>query len=447
MSFQNSHLPILKFAERYGNLGITPSIFDYVRAVSDANTSLDINSATFIKEPGKKRKVTYTYFPVLCDSNGSCSTDVCTMEGTKVEPTQRSFYIEQCTASDIFTLEKDDLRLVDGQWTYSSTMGQIIASQMPILRRKLGLEMVTRLYALAGVHPDGSDTKRVATTDSNTGVINPLGKFKIDKEFSDAGLGFPYIYGGNEVYNWKAMASIGTPNMYGQNIGRISTNASWYDDGLSEIVMNDSANGGWILGIDPQVFKFVTYSENAGIFSTSLDSLSDINKLYFNGGVDQIIEGTYYDPGAGILWDMDVRYECKQWHVQFKLRWDFLIMPEMVCGVQGMNGIMKYRTCPEVEITCPAGSPVASPVAPTTFSWTPNVALFPQVMSVSFNGYNVSWNEPQAVSNVTELVALLNSEFGAGFFSTSGSPVSAVTYSGYKAESITINGTVNGTFA
>lgn len=446
MSFQNSYLPLSKIVANYGNLGRTYSVFDFVRAISSANSAVEISSDNFIKAPGKKRPFVLNTFPILCDQTGSCETDVCTMDGEKVELAQRVYDITQCIASPVYKLEKDDVRLIDAEWTFSQVMQQIIKSALPDFRRRLAIAMVARLYALSGVHTDGSATKRVVSTNAATGVVNPMSRFLIDREYLDAGLQMPYVFGGAEVYNWKAMVGIGDTNNYGQNIGKLNTDSFYYDDGLSGLVLNDLANGDWMLSVDPSVFKFVTYSDNSGIFTTGLVNLSDIGKLYQLNGMGNLLEGTYYDQVTGFVYDLYARYDCGVWNVMFKFNWDFVVLPDTVCGVQGLNGIMKWRTCPPIAIDCPTGTPVTPAPAATEYSWTPTLSAIPTISTISIGGVSYTSNTPIQITTLADLAAALNEAYSPGTttFTVSGTDI---VYTGYTALGGTLNNSVTVTFS
>ena len=119
MSFANANLPIQIFVNNYGNTGRTYESLDYFRAVSAAN-NIELNSESFLVNPGKKRSVKMTYWPILCDVDGSCSANICDT-GVAVEPEQIFFDITRCTASQVFRVNKNDVRLTDNnQWDFSA---------------------------------------------------------------------------------------------------------------------------------------------------------------------------------------------------------------------------------------------------------------------------------------------------------------------------------------
>jgi hypothetical protein len=445
MSFVNANLLIQQFVDDYGNTGRNYNVFPFVRRTSQENTKVVLDPNTFLRSGGKLRQVRMTYWPILCDTEGSCDTNICDT-GTAIEPKQLMFDITECYASKIYAINKDDIRLIDNdRWDFSGTARQIIVSALPDTRRNLAIDMLTKLYDMAGVHPDGNPVKRVSVTSSTNGVVNPIGKRQIYREYDDAGFSEPNIIGGAEVDNWLQMVAIGGLNAQGQLINRAGVDDAWYDNGLSDQILNDEVNGGHILTIAPEVFKYVWYLDNAGIFSTDLQRLDDLTTLYRRGMGGGFIEGTLVDPVTGIPFDLYVRYnECTgQWNLQLKHRWDFFVMPDVACNLQGVNGIMHWRTCPQVLNECPTGVTPSPAVTPETFSWTPTMANIPSVFTSIIAGYGSVQNEPVATPNVAALAAYMtaNSQIT---FTVNGS---AIEYTGVTPITANFNGNVNATFA
>lgn len=447
MSFQNANLLIQKFADNYGNLGRTYAALDFVREVSNRNTSVSIDSGDFTAAPGKLRPVRLNYFPILCDGEGSCDVTVCS-SGTVIEPGQILFEINECTATPVYAINKDDIRMVDySRWDFSGVANEIIMSKLPDMRRRLAIDFITKLYTLAGIHLNGYDTIRIQVSNPTTGIINPIGKANIEREFLDGGFSTPYILGGAEVYNWKYMASIGGLNASGFFANRATPDNAWYDDGLSDQILGDTANGGHIIAVAPEVFKFVTYAANAGLFRTGMATIDDIPRLYKDilGGT---MNGSFIDPVTGFLWDLDVKFvDCPgQWRFQLRLYWDMFVVPDIACNTQGVNGIMKYRTCPEVVTTCPSGTSPLSPVPSRTFSWTPTLAEIPTITQSVIGGYEYKSNDPILITSLADLAAYMNDAYyKQGIFSV---VASTIRYTGYTAISGSFNdGDVSFTFA
>lgn len=439
MSYQNANLPIQIAIENYGNLGRTYQVIDFIRNTSDRNTWIDINTEGFLYAPGKIRSLKAIYYPIICNVEGDCNQNLCS-PGTPAPPSVQFFDITECTATLPRSINKNDIRLLDTGWDFSDNALKIMNSTLPELRRLIATQFLVKLSFLAGIHPDGSDEKRVVLINNLTGAINPVGLSQIQREYADAGFDQPNILGGGEVYTFLSMSRIGGLNQLGQQINMVDTSNIWYDDGISASVLDDTANGDHIFTIDPRVFKFVTYSENAGIFRTDLSSLADIDAVYQRGGTDYI-EGTFYDPVTGLLFDLFVNYDkCSHtWTFWIKLNWDFFVMPDTVCSTPGVNGIMHWRTCPELVPVCPTGSLVPSPTGASTLSWV--VALpcsYPYTiadMQIGNRGAQLNMQ----VTDIAGLTAAFNAAYGKNIFTNNGS---AIQYTGPSA--FPLSGTING---
>lgn len=445
MSFQNANVLLQEFANRYGNRDRTYRTLNYVRDVSRANTSVRLDPNTFLVAPGKYRKVKLSYFPILCDVEGDCNSQTLCTTGEKVEPNQIMFDVDQCYATKVFSINKNDIRQTDnGAWDFSGVALEIITGALPDARRGLALRWETQLYSMAGVHPDGNYEKRVTLVDPTTGIVNPMGRVNIDREYGDAGFSRPYILGGAEVYNWQEMGSIGGLNAQGQLINRVDTGLAYYDNGLGDQILGGT--GGHILSIAPETFKYVYYLENAGIFRTDMARLEDIGLLY-SRGTNGFIEGTLVDPVTGIPWDLYINYDkCTHtWSFWLKHTYGLFIMPDVACNGVDVNGIMRWTTCPQVLAPCPTGVTPSLPAAQSTFSWTPG-SIYPlAVSSTLIGGVANQQNEPILVTNITELTAVMNDAYGVpGLFTVSGS---AIRYTGWTELDGNINGTVTVNFS
>lgn len=445
MSFANAgaNQLIQKFVVDYGNTDRTYEVIDFVRDVSNANRKITLDPNSFLFAGGKLRTVRMNYFPILCDTEGSCDTQTLCSTGTKVEPKQKLFDIDRCIASKVYSIDKDDIRMIDfNTWDFNGTALEIIMHALPDLRRAMAIEWETLLYSMVGVHPDGNPVKRVTVTNPATGIINPMGRVQINRENLDAGFSEPYILGGGEVYNWQQMQKIGGLNAQGQYVNQTDVRNVYYDNGLGDQILGGT--GGHILTVPVETFKHVWYLQNAGIFRTDLNSINDLGTLYraVTGG---FLEGTLVDPVTGMPWDLFIKYsECDgQWNFWFKHTYNFFIMPDVVCAREGVNGLMRWSTCPQVIADCPSGTTPSPAVTPSTYSWTPGSIYNIYVASSLIGGVE---NQPNVlVTNITELAAMMNDAYGQiGLFSVSGSNI---VYTGYTALTGNLNGTVTITFA
>lgn len=448
MSFANANLPIQMFVNNYGNLGRTYQIIDFVRRVSDANNSIQLDPSTFLFNPGKLRQVKVTYWPILCDVDGDCEANVCE-DGETVEPKQMMFDIDRCTASRVFSLNKNDVRLLDnGSWDFSSVARAITQSALPTLRRQLAIDWITYLSQLAGVHPDGNFTHRITVTNPTNGIVNPIGLNDMRREYQDTGLMEPYIIGGAEVYNWLSMTQIGGLNAQGQRIDQIPTRNTWYDDGLLSDVLDDEVNGDWIFAVAPEVFKYVYFLENAGLFATGAPAASpeSLNML-FQRGTETFLNGVLIDPITGIPWDFDLYYSpCgKKWNWQLRHRWNFFIMPDTACLGQGVNGIMAYRTCPYKIAPCPTGDNPSTIVDTETFSWNPADVTF-TIFRSTIGGVETVLTTPVVIADEEDLASYMTNASQIAF-TTDGTNISYTGFSAIDASFETSQGTIEATFA
>lgn len=445
MSFQNAGLLVQSFLERYGNRDRTWETINFVQQLSNANRRITIDPNTFLKGPGKLRQVRINWFPILCDDAGDCDTNICDA-GTKVEPRQMMFAIDKCIASQRYSIDVDDIRLTDnGNWDFSGVAMEIITGALPNLRKQVAIEWETLLYNMAGVHLNGNTTQRVNPIQNDAGVVNPLALAQIRKEYRDGGFDRPYILGGDDIYYLKEMVAMGGLNAQGQLINRTDIGNTFYDDGLAVEILDDEANGGWIFSAAPEMFKYVWYSENAGIFRTDLANPQDLT-LMFNRGVDGFIKGIFIDPLTGMMWDLYINFDkCdQQWVMQLKHRYNFFLMPDVACNGVGVNGLMKWRTCPFVQTACPEGSPI-EPTDLTTYSWTPTLADIPTVYQSLIGGYGVTNNEGQDINGTLGAVAAYMTANSNYTFTVNGSDIE---YEGYSAISGNFNnGELTFTFA
>lgn len=445
MSFENSSVILQRFIDNYGNTDRNYEVFNFVANTSSANSKVELDPSSFLVAPGKKRQVRINFWPIQCNTEGSCDTSLCDAAQEVLEPHQQTFDITRCYASKIYGINKEDVRLTDNAgWNYEGIARQIMVSIMPQVRRDIAIDYTTRLYQLAGVFPDGNLQKRISVTNPATGIVNPIGREQVELEYLDAGFMPPYMYGGSELYYWKKMVNIGGLNAQGQYINEVDTTKVNYDNGLSTQILNDNPNGGHFLTIAPEVFKYVWYLNNAGIFRTDIASIDDIGRIYFNG-MDGFMEGIFQDPISGITFDLYVNYDkCNQrWTMQLKHTYEFIVLPEVACNLQGVNGIMHWRTCPPVIAPCPTGDTPSPAVSPTSYSWTPGdilpLTIYESVIGGVANDQSNGVSDGVTVTTLSQLAAFLNDNYNGGdtLFSVSGSNI---VYSGFTA----ITGTLNG---
>lgn len=431
MSYNNVSLPILEAMQRYGNTGKTYGILDFVQNVSDANP-ITIDASPV---PGKKRTTRLAYSPMICDIEGDCNDSVCDGSDLTPEPTTIDFTVNKCFATKRLSFNGDNARSVDpSEWDFEGIANEIMMHKMPALRKGLAQRWISDIYALRGVHSDGNTTRqlRLKTTDNNT--PNPSGLDPLTLEYMDSGFsGEVFTLGGQNLWSYKRLLQGAGLNDSGVNIGNSPTANMYYDDGILNTVVG--ASGQPMLSISSESIKYVQFINNAGKFRTGMDSFSDINLQYKNS-TDHFIKGIISDPVTNIIWDLYMYFDpCNDggtWTYQLKHEYDFFVMPDVSCDqAEGMNGILLWLDCAPVIAECPAGDTASPAVTPTAFNYTFGGGYPYTVLNATLGGQVKNFAEnPQTVANVTELVALFNTEFPNTQFSVNGA---AVKYTGYTA--------------
>ncbi|RYD50662.1 MAG: hypothetical protein EOP52_13450 [Sphingobacteriales bacterium] len=350
MSFVNSMLPVARNVMRRAKSNRS---YESAQAVIDASRRNNSITAKDFGMAGKKRQFKMTYYAPICDvdTGAACGANLCA-PAAKIEPGQATFDLSRCTASPVFSVASDDVRKVDGDLVWGEHVAAQLAAMLPQLRKKLARQMLTLILANAGKHLDGtSGAKTVAMANSANASLNPSGLFKIEREFSDGGYEQPFVIGGGVVDTWRKSVAIGGLNAQGQRIDSLRDRDLYYDALTNEVI--NAAGYDSMIAFDPQVFKFIPWSKNAGRFATDLSGIDDINKLFSMGGPNRL-RGSFLDPVLNILWDLNVRYDdCEDvYNFEVELQWDIFFLPADVCNIAGVNGIMRYQTCPEEEVVC-----------------------------------------------------------------------------------------------
>lgn len=445
MSYDNANQNKLKFISNYSGQR-SWNVLDYIVTVSDANSRIKIVEQDLLFGAGKLRPVVLNYVPPTCDVVGECGQGLC-VEGEVVEPKQVIFELTKCFASKKFALNAQHLRKLDtGEWGFTEMGRETVNSYMPQLRKELAKQMYAEITMLAGTHADGSEygAQKLQLINMQTGVINPTARIAITAEYEALGLQDPYILGGKDALYYQKMIGITGENANGIRINALDSSNIWYDQGIGAQVLNDIVNGDHVLTIDPRYFKYITYLKNAGIFRGGITTFDEFAMMRGTNGPDWG-KTTWLDAQTGMVWDLYINYDkCTDiwsWHVEHN--YDFFVMPPDVCLTEGINGIMKWRTCPEVIVDCPAGSPITSPTAGTEYSWTPG-DIFPfTAYNANINGINTEPN--LTITNIAGLVAAMNANYVQDIFSVDGSDV---VYTGFTDITVNFNdGAITGTFS
>lgn len=427
-----------------------------------------ITDADIIVAPGKKRAVKLNYIPPICDDDGTCEDSVCD-GGTAVEPEQVWFEITQCTASRVYTIPFDELRYVDGQYTFTDHALNTFRAALPEVRQKLINDVAAMLSANVGVLPNGNSTWPIPIMNPTNAGQNPIGFYNIEQQYLDSGYSGPiYIIGGTQVFNWLKSQELATANTtIGIDMGRLRPPGNLYYDNLigQNTFGDDSVEH--IIAFNAEMLKFVSYSENAGMFATDILGMSEteafrIVDTMFSRGTPHRVMGGIIDRRTGLLWDLDILLiDCDAttkkpvWHFQFRLNWDIYFMPPRICNIEGVNSIFHFTTCLPQQEEC-GDNPYPSPVDASTYtvntSGTITYPLLLQKVTMYPNSdadaapttiYNIP-NDPVSIANTAALEAFLNDYQGSYTFADAGTSLS---YDGYSAIKIVINDTLTLQFA
>ena len=437
MSYQNASQPVARFVANWARTDIS---FGMTKALVQASLLNNrINVADLQDAPGKLRTFKLTYYPIQCDAEGSCSDNICN-SGERIEPAQQYFELTRCTASKVFELAVDDIRLIDDDGMSFSQHAQAqFASTMVAMRKVLDQQLLAIMIANTGLLPDGNPTMQLNLTDIN-GAPNPIGFATIDKIFADGYYNNPYIVGGYQVDMYNRLQPLAGQAANGLNLGAVPFHNLFYDPLLNPAYGDGKQH---ILAFDPQVIKFITWNKNAGMFATDLTGLGDFTTL-FRRGMQSSIHGTLVDPVYPIMWDIDIHYDdCQEvWTYRIRLYWDIFFLPPDVCNLQGVNGIFGFTTCDPVILPCPTGTPYPPAPAPRVYAWTPSVT-YPMTVATLKLG-RVETRPNKNVTNLDDLVAVMNDSGSGITYVKNGT---AVNYTGNTAIQGTINDTIGIMFA
>lgn len=458
MSYINSGQQLQKFIPNYGNVRRTSEVINWVLDISRNNPIDFVDNGSISVEGGKLRQLKVSYFPILAYNDVGCAAKPCDA-GVKIAPRQVTFNLKQCTSTPPYEFDKDDIRYIDGQHVFSEIVKAGIASALPQWRTNFATDMMTLISTNFGLFLDGNTTHQVQPSLSTTGQINPAGFFDIQQDFIDAGLSDPYIIGMKDVFNWRESWKIGGLNLQGQDLSKLEMPNLYYDTRILNSVLGDAVHGGHIVAVDAMVMKYVSFSDNAGIFATEMQSIDDLDKLFWQGN-QSFIYGTFYDPVHNIMLDFNCIFNpcggtngTGAWTMQLRHKWDIFILPEVSTNAVGpaLNGIFHYRACVPVVLACPTGQAISPAVASRTYAVTPNLAVSPAgaFYVINTNIAGATWTSQQGgypVANINDLAALFNEAAPPGYvFTVVGS---TITYVGYSAiTAILNNGEFTFTFA
>lgn len=415
-----------------------------INAVIDARPFNNVLMETdFEFGPGQPRKVKVSYYPQQCDViEDACDTDVCGT-GTAASPIQQWYELTECIQTKMQRLYPNDVRYVDGTWQFSTHAVQQIRAIMGAARKELAMRITEKIITNSGLHIDGSEYGlRINLVYTDNGLLTPIGISTIRQEFNNGAYMDPFLLGYTQVFQWREFYGIASPNYnLGQDFQKINAPRMYYDVNLNEIKGVAAGDPEYIVAFDPRALKFVTFTENANRWSTTLMSVEDIDRMFKNGN-ENVLHGVITDPLTGLIWDLDINYKpcvdgtktgAFDWRLS--LVWDILFTPIQTCNVQGVNGIMEYKTCPVVLPDCPTGDTPSPSPSSSVYNWNPG-SVFPLLVSdINIGGHS---DEPAVlVADRAELAAVLSSTYGVpNLFSVSGSNI---RYTGFSALTGSIN--------
>lgn len=436
MSYANAGRAVWKISRTLGLKNLPENLQQSILDARSRNTTILEGDFTYME--GKKRMLQISYYPPNCTDDGSCADNVCG-DAVPSAMEQVQYAITQCTASDVYSLNPNDIRLVDNDWTFSEHARMIMERALVQVRHRMSEQMAALLIGRVGVRPDGSATRLLPWVNTQTGAVQPVGMDLVEQDFYDVGVRDPFIVGGGPVWQWVKSADRGGLSADGLYLDRVRTSNLYYDKLVNQVLNNGAEN---VLAFDPEMIKFISYNKNAGIFRTRDYTIEDIDSQ-FAGTTDHRIRGTMPDAFTGLLWDFDSRYDdtannCDGgWKFQIRLEWDIFFMPPNVC-INGYTGIVRYTTCPPIEPECPTGSPI-TPGEEDTFSASLAGVTYPFTLS-SLNVAGFASTPNVTVADHAALVAQLNGGAPAGYnFELNGT---SAEYDGYKGTTALINGGV-----
>lgn len=448
MSFVNAGRETQKFILNYSKDTKPFELLQAVLAARALNGSIQETEFTEAPRNGKKRKVKVSYIAPICNDTEELNDTVCG-SGRVVEPIQDWFEITRTTASDIYQLNAGDIRNIDGEFQFSQYAKEMIRAAMPQVRTRLQNAIAALLVANDGLQPDGNTLRLLPWVDKSNGVPNPMGLWEIERIYRDAGLAAPFVIGGSDAFYWRKAVPIGGVADNGLNVAQMGRTNVYYDSVINTTYAD--TNYEHVLTFDPNLLKFVSYSENAGQFATTATSVETMDAMYSGAAID-FLKGALVDPVTGLLWDLNIDFDktandCQgAWKFQWKLRWDIIFMPPQVCNIQGLNGIMHFTTCAPKQVTCPSGS-LITPASTDNWDFeTSGVVTFPyNIYKFQLAGQTNILGTPENVADLDALVAFFNANYNGITFAKSGTKI---RYVGYNAISGSLNdGDVTVTFS
>ncbi|MFA9212937.1 MAG: hypothetical protein ACEQSR_03720 [Candidatus Methylacidiphilales bacterium] len=431
----NFRLALMRFILNFAKTDFFPGTLQAVLKARTENKiiqSEDFGTSVNSKK-GKLRTLKINYLPPLCNTEGDCSTTVCN-PGETVTEQQAIFNLSQCTASKVYEHHVDDVRDIDGLSGNEKIMSTI-SSLLQGARESLSRDILALIVDRIGTLYSGQLTRTLNIINTTTGAYNPMGVNLVNLDFADAKLMKPYVIGGAPVFLANGFQQTSGVNLMGQNLAAHPLTNWFYDKEVNSAFADGKEH---LIAFDPSIFKFESWSKNAGEFATNgANSIQSLIDKFQNGNMG-LLRGTILDPVSGLLFDIDGEFATcpDRWKFQIRLNWDLFFMPQNVCNIETVTGIIGYTTCGIVPAEC---ADVVAPILPTKsdFCWTPAATCFPKfIHEFTFNG---KLYEPDTnVTSATDIAALLSAATGLGFTETEDG---VVKFNGFTAPTGIFQGT------
>jgi hypothetical protein len=427
----------MKFILNFAKTDYFPGVLQAVLKARNENKVIDETDANSSVETknGKLRELKISYLPPMCNTEGSCATTICD-SGVTVKEMQETFALKQCLASKVYEHLLDDVRDIDGLAGNEKIM-KMISGLLQGAREALSRDMLALIIDRIGTLYNGQATRTLNIINTTTGAYNPMGVNLVNLDFRDAKLMQPYVIGGAPVFLANSSQQNSGVNLMGQNLAASPLTNWFYDNEVNNAFANGKEN---IIAFDPSIFKFVSWSKNAGEFATNGASSIESLIAKFQNGTMGLLRGSILDPVSGLLFDLDGSFETcpDRWKFQIRLNWDMFFMPQNVCNIETVTGVIRYETCGIIPAEC---ADVVAPVLPTKsdFCWTPAATCFPKFINeITLNGR--THNPETNVTSAADIATLLSAVSGLSFMEAAG----VIKFNGFTAPAGILQGTLMG---
>lgn len=403
-----------------------------LNASRDNNAVLDIQDMGI--RNGKLRQVQVYWLPVDCEDDATCPVDLCDTDPATLE--SEIFTLGKCTAVKGVSVGFNDIRDVDGEFTFSDYTRMILANMMETMRSKLSNSLRSELAAIANtsVFVDGSGSKRINLL-NQYGGLDANGYFEIETALQDAGLENPYVVGASKELNfWNKNLALANTNFNGVNLQGLPKGNVYYDARVNNAFADPSVDH--VIAFAKNSIKFVSYAENVGQFANILpNEIEDLTRLFQQRGDNWY--GVVIDPMTQLMYDVNIVFDgcSKTWHITMYLKWDLFLLPTGRCNdEEDVTGVFHFTVCKDVLQPCPVPAQTAtySAIVADTFPVAGASGL-------TRNGVTHTIVSP---ASLTELVATMNEVFPDTHFEVN-TTNKIISYQGTAGQTIVLEATAD----